>query len=105
EARLVGFRAIRDRFIDALREGRYDHELRDVLAEKNLLAVGDVSADRVILLLQRCRGSRHRAGPHDLDRSLTVHSFRPVVRGRESYVKGYFLGEIAVFISVHPAER
>lgn len=104
EVWLARFKEVRNRLIDALRERRYQHEARDALAEKNLLAVGELSAEDVIVMLQRCRGTRHQAGPHDFDRSVTVHQFRPLVRGRSWYIKVYFLEEIAVFISVHPVE-
>lgn len=90
--------------IAALREGRYRHEGRTALVEKNLLAVGDVTVEEVILLLQRCRGDQHTTGRHHFDREAVVHEFRPVLSGRRWYVKAYFRGEIAWIISVHESE-
>lgn len=90
--------------IAALREGRYRHEGRTALAEKNLLAVGHVTTEEVISLLQRCRGDQHRARRHHFDREVVVHEFCPVVGGSRWYVKAYFRGDIAWIISVHESE-
>lgn len=40
----MAFREARDRLVEALREGRFEHEARHAREEKNLLAVGEVSA-------------------------------------------------------------
>ena len=100
----VRFRPTRRRLIAALREGEYRHEARGTLAEKNLLAVGDVDSADVIRLLQRCRGDQHRMSLHHADRTLVVHEFRPVLGGRRWYVKAYFRGSTAWIISVHTSE-
>lgn len=103
--RRVGFREARDRLIEALRKGRYEHEARQARTEKNLFAVGDVSADEVVTLLYRCRGDQHEDSPHHWDRATTVHEFKPVVKGHQWYIKAYFdpddRSEGVVFISVH----
>lgn len=99
------FRTARKRLIEALREGRFEHEARDAQSEKNLLAVGDVSADQLITLLHRCRGDQHVERPHHWDQETTVHAFKPVVGGDQWYIKAYFDPDDrsagAVFISVH----
>lgn len=100
----MGFKEARKTFIIALKEGRYSHEVRDVLAEKNLLAIGDIDADLVIRLLRRTRGDQYEATPHHWDRAVTVHLFRPIHQGERWYVKAYFVEDSpgdAVFISVH----
>jgi hypothetical protein len=76
------------------------------MAEKNLLAVGVIDADFVIRLLNRSRGSQHTESPHDADREVIVHTFRPEHAGKRWYIKAYFLeedGNEATFISVHEA--
>jgi hypothetical protein len=57
----MGFRDVRCLLIDALESGRYQHEFRADMESKNLLAVGEVSPEFVVRLLQRCPGKRYRA--------------------------------------------
>jgi hypothetical protein len=99
----MGFREARRRLTAALREGRYEHEARAALEEKNLLAIGEVDAAFVIRLLERCSGTQYRQGPHDFDPGTVVHTFLPRFGGERWYVKVYFLADDAVFISVHVA--
>jgi hypothetical protein len=101
----MGLLGARRALIDCLRGGRYEHEVREVLAEKNLLAIGEMDVEFVVRLLQRTRGPDYRAVPHVWDADTTVHVFRPFVGGRRWYVKAYFIHDPdphAVFISVHP---
>lgn len=101
---IMGFNDARKALIKALEAGDYQHELRDTLSEKNLLAVGEVSEADVIRMLRRARGDQHSSAPHDWDPETTVHVFRPDVGGETWYVKAYFLDPpagFAVIISVH----
>src|SRR3712207_2815847 len=98
----MGFKDVRGLLIDVLECGRYQHEPRDDMESKNLLAVGDVTAEFVVGLLRRCRGDEYRAAPYHYDRALLCHQFTPRVDGGRWYVKAYFLSANAVFISVHP---
>ena len=52
----MGFRDARSALIDALETGNFQHEARDVLSEKNLLAVGDVDIEFVVKLLKKTGG-------------------------------------------------
>jgi hypothetical protein len=100
----MGFGSARKAAIQALSEGAFLHEARDALSEKNLLAVGDVTAQEVISLLHRTRGDQYSSSPHDWDPGTVVHVFRPIIDGARWYVKVYFLEKptrTAVFISVH----
>ncbi len=99
----MGFREARSSLIQALRSGSYEHEARDVRAEKNLLAVGDVSADFVIDMLRAASGDGYSAAPHHWDPAIAVHIFRCHDGNVRWYVKAYFLQPNAVFISVHPS--
>lgn len=100
----MGFCEARAALIRALLAGAYQHEARDALSEKNLLAVGDITADEVVAILRRARGHQYSRAPHDWDQKTVVHVFRPIVSGEKWYVKAYFLAgaeRTAVFISVH----
>ena len=100
----MGFSNARRRLIEALRNGTWEVEFRDAVAEKNLLAVGAVDAAFVIRLLHRCHGADYDTRPHDFDPNTPVHVFRPTLGHERWYVKAYFLAETAVFISVHGSE-
>lgn len=101
----MGFQDARRRLVDALRDGRYDFEVRAALEEKNLLAIGEVDGAFVVRLLQRCRGTQYRESPHDFDTTTMVHTFLPELAGDRWYIKAYFLADDAVFISVHISRR
>ena len=97
----MGLRDAQSALISALREGRYENDAREALAEKNLWAVGEVSAEDVIQLLQRCKGGQYRESAHHWDADTTVFEFRPVQRGQRWYIKAYSSSSTAIFISVH----
>ena len=96
--------------VAALHEGNFEHEAREALAEKNLLAVGDVDANEVAALVLKTRSEDYRESPHYWDQSVVVHTFTPTVRGERWYIKVYFVetdgddGK-AMFISVHRARN
>ena len=90
--------------VAALEAGDLQHEARDTLSEKNLLAVGKVSEADVIALLRRTRGDQYSSSGHDRDPDTTVHVFKPAVDEEQWYIKVYFLDPTdgsAMFISVH----
>ncbi|HEX8243659.1 MAG TPA: hypothetical protein VF541_09190 [Longimicrobium sp.] len=97
----MGFRDVRGLLIDALESGRFQHEYRADMESKNLLAVGDVTPEFVVLLLKRCRGDQYHCSPYHFDRSILCHEFTPRLNGQAWYLKAYFLSADAVFISVH----
>jgi hypothetical protein len=100
----MGFRRAKHLLLAALRSGNFQHEAREVLAEKNLLAIGDVTADEVVRAVQRTGGGDYSSAPHHWDPEITVHIFRSRIDGDRWYIKCYFLpasGGTAVFISVH----
>jgi hypothetical protein len=101
----MGFSSAKRALLTALEAGNIQHEARDVLSEKNLLAVGDVSVGEVIAMVRRARGPDYSVSPHHWDAETEVHVFRPMVGGTRWYVKVYFLEEpegTAVFVSIHP---
>jgi hypothetical protein len=100
----MGFNEVRRETVQALRDGRFQHEERAQAAGKNLLASGEVSVEDVVALLLRCRGNQHRTDLHHFDRTQVVHIFRPVDGQDRWYIKSYLVeqeGITAVFISVH----
>jgi len=100
----MGFKAARQATIDALLDGRFEHEERSVADGKNLLASGEVSVDEVVSLLRRCKGDQYEARPHHFDAGQPIDIFRPIEGGRRWYIKSYLIRleeVVAVFISVH----
>ncbi len=100
----MGLRDVRCLLIDALESGRVQHEYRADMESKNLLAVGEVTPEFVVRLLQRCQGREYTASPYHYDRGVICHEFKPSLDGERWYVKACFLSSDAVFISVHPQE-
>jgi len=100
----MGLRDVRCLLIDALESGRVQHEYRADMESKNLLAVGEVTPEFVVRLLQRCQGREYKATPYHYDPRVLCHEFKPSLGGERWYVKAYFLSSDAVFISVHPQE-
>ena len=60
----MGFTSAKRAILAALATGNFQHEVREVLSEKNLLAVGDISVEEVITILKRARGVDHSVRIH-----------------------------------------
>jgi hypothetical protein len=100
----VGLNAVRAALIAAVESGEFQHEMRDSLSEKNLLAIGEVTEAEVIQMLWRTKGDQYSSSRHDWDADTLVHVFRPEMDGERWYIKAYFLDprdQSAMFISVH----
>jgi len=98
----MGLRKAKALLVSALERGDFQHELRDVQKETNLLALGEVSVAFVVRLIKGTRGQDYASSPHHADPSVEVHIFRPRVEEEDWYVKAYLsLDRSAVFISVH----
>jgi hypothetical protein len=96
------FKETREELIKKLEAGDFDSEPRDAMDEKNLLAIGVVSAADVVRLLRRCKGTQYSASPHHKVKKILVHIFQPVDMDRRRwYIKAYFVARRAIFISVH----
>ena len=54
---LVKFGEAKNALVRALKSGDYRHESRATLAEKNALAVGDITESEVVRLIRRCEGT------------------------------------------------
>lgn len=107
----MGFKETRQRAIQAIRNGKIQHEARDEIEEKNLLLVGDVTTDQVISLLNACRGNQYSSSPHHLVPEVEVHIFKPeakldsITEKEPWYIKVYFLEPDIWFISVHKSKK
>ena len=100
----MGFKEARQKAIEALKNGKYQHEARADIDVKNLLQLGSVSTQEVIDILRICGGSHHSASPHHVVDDIEVHIIK-AMKPSPWYIKFYFLDpEIPelMFISVHP---
>jgi hypothetical protein len=92
-----GYRTARREILAALASGEFQHEARNAVDVKNLLAVGEVTPEQVAEVIRASTGLDHSASPHHVMPGVDVH----VIRSRGWYVKFYFLEPGAWFISVH----
>lgn len=94
------FKDAKRRVITALQDGNYEIEARNNIDEKNLLAIGQVTAEDLIKLIKRCSGIQHSCSLHHTSSKFLVHVMNP----SGWYIKFYFLDDSdgsTVFISVH----
>lgn len=94
---IKGFKAAKKAAIEALISGNYQHEARNAIEVKNLLATGEVSAEFVAGILRKSRGTEHSCSPHHAVSRIEVH----VIRSSGWYIKFYFIDPDTFFISVH----
>ena len=92
----MGFREVKSKVVADLLAGNYQHEVRNGIDDKNLLATGEVSREWVAELLKSARGHEYQSSPHHQAPSVTVY----VVKTRTWYIKFYFYPH-TLFISVH----
>jgi hypothetical protein len=59
-----GFRKARHDVIAALESGNYLHVARGDIEVKNLLAMGEVTAEVLIRVIRSCSGVHHHCSPH-----------------------------------------
>lgn len=97
-----GFKEARILMLQALEEGRIQHEPRSVLSEKNLLATGEVDTAFVVRLIRGATGQQARWRPHHQAPDVQVWVLKPWSQGRQWYLKTYLLDDLW-FISVHLA--
>lgn len=94
----IGFRAVKRNVLACLLAGRYQHEARSSITEKNKLQTGEVSAQFVHSLVRQSTGLDHSCSPHHRHPSIIIH----VIRTQGWYIKFYFVDPDTMFISVHP---
>lgn len=85
----------------------FDAYGRGAMAENNLLATGQVSADDVKRIIGRCNGTQYASKPMAEVSGELKHEMKPVVDGEQWFIRFFFAersGEMAVFISVHKSK-
>jgi hypothetical protein len=97
-----GYSSVKKCVLKCLKEDKFQHEQRDNIDVKNLLATGEISKDDVISLIKSSNGTCHSKSPHHVKSSFIVH----VIKNKGWYIKFYFLEvdddeNLSVFISVH----
>lgn len=97
---LAGARRVFTRLLG--RKNSWQAEYRSDMATKNLLAIGAVTPEQVVKMLDSCKETQYSFYPHLDDPTVTVHDFRPNWDGKRWIVKCYLLTGSAWFISVHP---
>ena len=93
----MGFNEAKKLIIRALQEGKYQHEARDDIDNKNLLNAGEVSADELLDVIKRCNGTHHSTSVHHFDETIEIH----ILKRDSWYIKFYFIDPDTYFISVH----
>jgi len=97
----MNFKEARSALIEALREGRFQHEAREAQEEKNFVAVGDLTAEQVIEILKACVGRHYKWEWHHVLPRVEVHVFKGkkiIGSWKQWFIRAYFLEEDAWFI-------
>jgi hypothetical protein len=96
----VGFKNIKELVVKRIQEGLIYHVPRQY--DKNEYALGLVTDEKVISMIQCCRGDRdYETLPHHAIPKIDVHIFKPKGKYDGYYIKLYFLDPNVCFISVH----
>ncbi len=98
------FSAVKKLAIECLRDGRVQAVERDDIQEKNLLKTGVLSVEQVIELLNYTKAAEYKCEPHDEVSTIDVHFFQPKAKGKDWYIKLYFIEPDCWFISVHESQ-
>lgn len=93
----MGWSTVKPKVIQALKEGTFQHEVRNAIDTKNLLQMGAVTVEEVIQVLRKARGHNHSVSPHHRDPNIEVN----IVKCQSWYIKFYFVDPDTIFISVH----
>lgn len=97
----IGFSEARRRVLQCLESRNFQHEQRNNIDEKNLLATGDIDEDSIAKCIRRSTGKDHTSSAHHYDSQTEVH----IIKKEGWYIKFYFAeiqtDDFTVFISVH----
>jgi len=99
--RYMGFKDVKGQVIRCLESGSVIHDARGNIDDKNELSTGYVSIDEVISVLKVSRGNEYSSSPHHLCRDIEVHIITKTFKGRNWYIKWYYVEPNCIFISVH----
>ena len=102
----MGFTDVKHLVLACLDAGAFGFAIREHMSEKNLLATGAVTVEQVRRMIGRCTGLHYKALPMTEDPATLKHELRPVVDGRQWFIRFYFVknpDDLVMFISVHPS--
>ena len=95
------FKGAKQQLLECLASANVLHQERADINIKNLLAVGQISLEKVSDIIARADGGAYTASPHHLISNIEVHILKTRYKGQSWYIKWYFSGPNSVFISVH----
>jgi hypothetical protein len=97
----TGFLVAKKLALQCLQNGNFQHEQRNDINIKNLLATGEVDADSIAKVIGKSKGINHESSHHHHDSGTEVH----IIKRDGWYIKFYFIeiepDNLTVFISVH----
>lgn len=101
----MGLKSVKKAVLECIAEGRIQFEARNNIDVKNLLQTGAVTFDEVSAMIRKSRGDDYNTGAHHSIPEITVHIFKPLIKGAAGnerwYIKCYLLAPDVWFISVH----
>lgn len=97
----MGFKDARNKVLDCLKHGYILHEQRGNIDIKNLLAIGEISLEETAEIIAQANGTSYFSSPHHIVASIDVHIVKTKHKGKDWYIKWYFVDPNSVFISVH----
>ena len=100
----MGFKEIKKKLVECIKNGNYDHEIRNNIDIKNIFLIGLLSEDELIEIIKSSNGNQYSLSKHHLDSSVDIHIIKPIKDNKKWYIKFYFLEPNTVFISVHESE-
>ena len=99
----MGFKDVKRQALVCLNNGFVQHAMdRGGIDVKNLLAMGEISVEEVIDLVQVTRGTQYESGGAVHGNSdFEMHIMKPVKERQQWYLKFYFIEPDIIFMSVH----
>lgn len=97
----MSFKEVKRQVLDCLSVGNILHEQRGAIDVKNLLVTGQVTEDKLSVVLARARGNEYELSYHHSVPSIEVHIVKTRYEGQDWYIKWYYIEPNTVFISVH----
>ncbi|MCF2949369.1 hypothetical protein L0668_14715 [Paraglaciecola aquimarina] len=97
----MGFKNVKSQVLACLASGNIQHEQRQTIDVKNLLVTGQVSEDDVSDIIARAKGTEYELSKHHVISAIDVHILKTHYRGKNWYIKWYFIEPDSIFISVH----
>jgi hypothetical protein len=97
----VGFKDAKRQILTCLKSGNILHDQREDINIKNLLATGKISMSDVTNIISQTRGNEYESSKHHVINELDVHIIKTSFKGKDWYIKWYFVEPNSIFISVH----